>query len=182
MTESSVKPRLGVGTMVTHARFGLGRVLGYDNDAYVVGFKGNAVQSFLFTDPTLQVTAPAGDPELDRVKQAVREVLGDYGWLETELELGARWAGGTMKLIPGKTETQAKEVPIEAFFKKIVGVRDKLRVLEQKINAHPALPPEDKLDLQGYITRCYGSLTTFNALFADKHAQFVGQQGKDGCD
>jgi hypothetical protein len=96
-----------------------------------------------------------------------------------DLELGKRWVGGTLKLIPGKEDTQPKDVPIEMFFKKIIGIRDKLRVLEQKINANPALSSEEKLDLDGYITRCYGSLTTFNVLFSTKEGQFRGQAGKD---
>jgi superoxide dismutase len=77
-------------------------------------------------------------------------------------------------MTPGKEDTQAKEIPIEVFIKKIIGVREKLRVLEQKINNHPNLDAADKLELQGYITRSYGSLTTFNALFADKVSHFVG--------
>jgi hypothetical protein len=79
-----------------------------------------------------------------------------------------------MELIPGKEDTQPKEIPIEAFIKKIIGVREKLRVLEQKINNHPNLDAADKLALQSYPTRSYGSLTTFNALFADKVSHFVG--------
>ena len=78
-------------------------------------------------------------------------------------------------MIPGKPEVQAKEIPLEMFFKKVIGIRDKLRVLEQKINAHPVLTPEEKLELDGYITRCYGSLTTFNVLFNTKESQFRGQ-------
>ena len=92
-----------------------------------------------------------------------------------DLELGKRWVGGTLKLVPGKDETQAKDVPIEVFLKKLIGVRDRLRVLEQKLNSHPSLTPEEKLDLQGYITRCYGSLTTFNVLFSNRASWFVGQ-------
>ena len=88
---------------------------------------------------------------------------------------GQRWVGGTLKLVPGKDETQVKDVPIEVFLKKLIGVRDKLRVLEQKLNSHPSLSPEEKLELQGYITRCYGSLTTFNVLFSAKGSQFEGQ-------
>jgi hypothetical protein len=65
------------------------------------------------------------------------------------------------------------------FFKKLIGVREKLRVLEQKINNHPTLASEEKIELEGYITRCYGSLTTFNVLFAAKESQFHGQTGKD---
>ena len=106
-------------------------------------------------------------------------IATDLGWIDVELDLGRRWVGGTLKLIPGKEGTQAKDIPIEAFFKKILGMRDRLRVLEQKINAHPTLTPEEKLELDGYITRCYGSLTTFNVLFATGEGQFKGQGEKD---
>ena len=76
---------------------------------------------------------------------------------------------------PGKAEVQAKDVPIEVFFKKIVAIRDRLRVLEQKVNAHATLAAEEKLELQGYITRCYGSLTTFNVLFASEGGKIQGE-------
>ena len=87
-----------------------------------------------------------------------------HGWLDVDLELGKRWVGGTLRLIPWKEGTAPKDVPLEAFFKKIIGIRDRLRVLEQKLNSHPTLTAEEKLELQGYISRCYGSLTTFNVL------------------
>jgi len=119
------------------------------------------------------------DPQLQQIKLAVREVLGDYGWADAELEVSKRWIGGTLKIIPGKEETQVKEIPVEVFIKKIIGVREKLRVLEQKINNHPNLDAADKLELQGYITRSYGSLTTFNALFSDKLSHFVGSGNTD---
>ena len=127
----------------------------------------------------LAVEEPGGDPELARIVQAMREVLGDHGWLDVDLELGRRWVGGTLRLVPGRDDTQAKDVPIEVFLKKLIGVRDRLRVLEQKVNSHPALSGEEKLELQGYITRCYGSLTTFNVLFANRASWFVGQGEKD---
>ena len=87
--------------------------------------------------------------------------------------------GGTLRLTPGREGTQAKDIPIEVFFKKLIGVRDRLRVLEQKINGHAALSPEEKLELQGYITRCYGGLTTFNVLFGNRASSFVGQADRD---
>jgi superoxide dismutase len=105
-------------------------------------------------------------------------VLGDNGWVDIDTEMSKRWVGGTMRLIPGKEDTQSRDVPLDMFFKKIIGVRDRLRVLEQKINQHPTLTPEDKVELEGYITRSYGSLTTFNLLFAAKESQFKGQ-GKE---
>jgi hypothetical protein len=89
--------------------------------------------------------------------------------------MAPRWTGGTLRLIPGKAEIQAKDVPIEVFFKKIVAIRDRLRVLEQKVNAHATLAAEEKLELQGYITRCYGSLTTFNVLFASEGGRIQGE-------
>ena len=175
MTE---RPRFGLGTIVRHRDFGRGRVVAYDDDRYVIVFPGGDAKTVAFGFDGLDPQESAGDPELDRITQAVRAVLGDHGWLDVDLELGKRWAGGTLKLVPGR-EGQSKEIPIEAFLKKLVGIRDRLRVLEQKINSHPSLGAEEKLELQAYITRCYGSLTTFNVLFANRVSWFVGQSDKE---
>ena len=175
----SATPRFGLGTVVKHRDFGKGRVVAYDDDRYVILFAGGDTKIVAFGFEGVQADGSAGDPELDRIAQAMRQVLGDYGWLDVDLELGKRWVGGTLKLVPGKDDTQARDIPIEMFFKKLVGVRDKLRVLEQKINSHPSLAPEEKLELQGYITRCYGSMTTFNVLFGNRASWFVGQGDKD---
>jgi hypothetical protein len=176
----TAKPQFGLGSIVRHRDFGRGRVVGYDQDRYVISFPGGDVKMVAFAFDGMTADGSAGDPELDRIVQAMREVLGDHGWLDVDLELNRRWVGGTLKLVPGKDETQAKEVPIEVFLKKLIGIRDKLRVLEQKLNSHPSLAPEEKLELQGYITRCYGSLTTFNVLFSNRASWFVGQGVRDG--
>lgn len=170
-----MSPKLGLNTLVSHPMFGAGRIVGYEGDCYAVIFKGGDVKKVAFTFEAMTASASAGDPQLDMIRAAVREALGDYGWIDTELEMAKRWVGGTMKLIPGKEDTQPKDVPLEMFFKKLIGIRDKLRVLEQKINAHPILSAEEKIELDGYITRCYGSLTTFNVLFQAKESQFKGQ-------
>jgi hypothetical protein len=87
--------------------------------------------------------------------------------------LGERWQGGEVVLKPGRDDTQEKRIPLDVFFKKIIMIRDKLRVLEQKINTSD-LTESDKVQLQQYITGCYGTLTTFNVLFADRDDRFIG--------
>ena len=177
---SPARPSFGIGSVVRHAHFGGGRIVSYDGDSYVILFRGGETRRVPFAFPDLQAEGAAGDPELDRLKQAGREVLGDHGWIDVDLELGKRWVGGTLRLVPGKEGIQPKDVPLETFFKKLIGIRDRLRVLEQKLNSHPALAPEEKLELQGYISRCYGSLTTFNVLFGAAESQFKGQGDREG--
>ena len=98
---------------------------------------------------------------------------------ELEVPLAAKWEGGVIQLLPGKRELQGKEIPIDVLFHKIVMVRDRLRTLEQRINAHPKLSDAEKVEMQQYITRIYGSLTTFNVLFREKSDQFIGAKGDE---
>ncbi len=115
------------------------------------------------------------DMDIDQFRSVLREVLADELGV-ADVELGGRWQGGELVLKPGATDTQEKSVPIEAFFHKIVMVRDKLRVLEAKVNAHKGLGAEEKIQLQSYITACYGSLTTFNVLFAHREDSFSAKR------
>jgi hypothetical protein len=118
------------------------------------------------------------DMDQEEFRKVLREVLLDELGVR-DIELGDRWQGGELVLVPGKEGVQEKRVPIDNLFRKVVMIREKLRVLEQKINAHEKLDDNDRLQLQQYVTQCYGSLTTFNVLFKNKDDQFVGQAGKE---
>ena len=118
------------------------------------------------------------DMDKDEFKQILRDVIRDELGVG-DVRMAGRFVGGEIIIKPGKEGTQEKRIPIDALFSKIVSVRDKLRVLEQKVNAHPQLAPDEKVQMQQYVTACYGSLTTFNVLFADKSDNFVGQKGSE---
>lgn len=111
----------------------------------------------------------------EELMELFREAAGDV----SAPPLANKWEGGTIRLIPASAELQPKDLPIESLLHKVVMIRDRLRTLEQKINAHPKLTDGEKVELQHYITRSYGSLTTFNVLFKDKADQFTGQKGEE---
>jgi hypothetical protein len=113
------------------------------------------------------------DMTREEFAQAIREALRDEA---THVPIAPRWEGGTVLLKPGDAATQSKEIPLDGLFHKIVMIRDRLRVLEQRINAHEKLSDAEKVDMQQYVTRCYGSLTTFNLLFRDERDRFVGDK------
>lgn len=108
----------------------------------------------------------------DDLKTFLRELIAEE-FSPTPLALAAKWKEGQLILKPG-TEGQSKEIPLEIFFKKIIMIRENLRVLEQKINNHAHLGQEEKITLQSYLTKCYGTLTSFNILFRDDKDRFVG--------
>ncbi len=118
------------------------------------------------------------DMDIDEFRNVLRQVLSEQLGV-SETPLGSRWEGGEVILKPGTDDTAEKRIPLDAFFHKIVMVRDKLRVLEAKVNSHKRLSDAEKVQLQQYITACYGSLTTFNVLFAEREDGFVGARTKD---
>ena len=111
------------------------------------------------------------------VEKSLLKILRQWSDTTELVPLGDKWQNGLLLLQPADKTQKPKEIPVDIFFHKIVMLRDRLRVLEQQINAHKILSDEDKVNLQQYITRIYGSLTTFNVLFKNKEQWFVGEKG-----
>ncbi|MCB0515977.1 MAG: hypothetical protein R2798_00655 [Chitinophagales bacterium] len=171
---------LGVGSKVMHAYYGTGIIVENSLSDYSVYFKNRGAVDIPHADTRLQAITAKESPEqklsLREVKNTLREVLRQFGDLVEDVPLGEKWNGGMLILQPANPQLKPKEIPIETFFHKIVMTRDRLRVMEQKINTS-AIDDASKLELQQYITRIYGSLTTFNVLFADSEDYFKGTGG-----
>lgn len=162
------------GNLVRHDQFGVGRVEACDGPDCTVYFP-RLDRSERSAEEELQPLTEAEKTAYEMVKLAAFEVSRDE---LPRIPLGSRWQGGEVILKPGDAKLAAKSMPIETFFHKIVMVRDRLRVMEAQINGHKVLTDSEKVDLQQYITRIYGSLTTFNVLFKEKDDHFVGQKGE----
>jgi hypothetical protein len=175
---------LGVGTRLQHTQYGPGVIVGVKYAVYIIAFINHGIKEIDKTDTNLDEFIPADvSAEVETVSQvetSLLKILRLWSDVNELVPLGDRWQGGTMLLQPADKTLKPKEIPVEDFFHKIVMLRDRLRVLEQNINSHKKLSDEDKVNMQQYITRCYGSLTTFNVLFKDKEHWFVGDKsGKE---
>lgn len=171
------------GKVVYHSDFGAGRIVDIDSDRIVVNFIKTGVKMFSKEDAQDELSetpfddsGPRDDFSQNVLKEIFRKVLYEEGLIGAT-PLSAKWEGGEILLKPGKQDLQPKSVPVDVFFHKIVMIRNQLRILEQNINVSKNLSDREKVDMQQYITRCYGSLTTFNVLFADKEDCFVGARG-----
>ncbi len=175
---------LGTGTRLQHTLYGPGVITGIRYGTYLISFINHGVIEIDKSDANLDDIKPENvSEELEtnsEVEKSLLKILRLWGNVNEEVQLGDKWTGGTMMLQPKDTSLKPKEIPIEDFFHKIVMLRDRLRVLEQNINSNKKLTDEEKVNMQQYITRCYGSLTTFNILFKNKEHWFVGEKsGKE---
>ncbi|MBK7683242.1 MAG: hypothetical protein IPJ26_12610 [Bacteroidetes bacterium] len=173
---------LGIGSRVKHPEFGIGVVINVKPKTYTVVFneKGRLEISKSFNALEI-IDAVEADTDLisfSEVERVFTNIIKKHSDLQETVPLGNKWLGGKIILVPGQAGLQPKEVPIDAFFNKIIMLRDRLRVMEQRINASENLNEEEKINLQQYLTRIYGSLTTFNVLFKDDKDHFVGERGK----
>ena len=171
---------LGIGSRISHPKYGKGVVIQINAMTYTVMFIEEGEVKLKKDDPEIMLIEKV-DPDEDGVSLLDVElmmvrVLRKWGDVQEVIALGDRWQGGTLLLQPKDKSMKPKEIPIEDFFHKIVMLRDRLRVMEQRVNASKKLEEEDKVNLQQYITKIYGSLTTFNVLFRDKEDYFVGEK------
>ncbi|MEX2588622.1 MAG: hypothetical protein WD334_00365 [Chitinophagales bacterium] len=171
-----------VGTRVEHIKHGEGIVTKIEDGFLNIFFREVGDKEIAADFDGLKILELAGEApsglSLEEVEEALGNVLHQYSDISEVVPLGDKWKGGKLIIKPYDDDLQSKEVPAEAFFHKIVMVRDRLRVLEQNINSHSVLTDEEKVHLQQYITRAYGSLTTFNVLFKENRHQFKGSSSK----
>jgi hypothetical protein len=170
---------LGIGSRIKHPQYGKGVVIQVYTDSYEITFIDFGTKTILKSFAGLEVLDYVGSEidllSFEKVERIITKIIRKMSDIQEIVPMGTKWNGGIMTLQPGDRNLKPKEVPIEAFFHKIVMVRDRLRVMEQRINGSE-LTDEEKVNLQQYITKIYGSLTTFNVLFAEKDDYFIGDQ------
>jgi len=171
---------LGIGSRINHPEFGKGVVTNVSAKEYWVTFIENGLETISLND-TFEVIE-AAENEVDtisfsEVEKSLRDILKKWSDVSEIVPIGDKWKGGKLILEPGQSNLASKEIPIDTFFHKIVMVRDRLRVMEQKVNSSN-LDETEKIEMQQYITRIYGSLTTFNILFKSQTNHFVGEKSK----
>jgi hypothetical protein len=171
---------LHIGMKVHHPQYGVGVVRSLTEHTAEIAFD-DAPRTIAPASSDLQpaeATATLSElqiPLTNLIREAAHATVEALGLEKKDViveGLANRWQNGTLVMQPADASLQPKDVPLETFFHKIVMIRNNLRVLEQKVNASEKLSDADKFELQQYITRCYGSLTTFNILFKNKDDQF----------
>jgi len=168
---------LGVGSRVKHPAMGDGVIIklykiAYDVCFFTYGIKQVAKEYSEWE--VIDAIEPTKEISFTEAEKSLRKILREYSALDEIVTIGDKWKGGMMILKPGDESLKSKEIPIETFFHKIVMVRDRVRVMEQRINSSKLLADDDKVSLQQYITRIYGSMTTFNIMFKYKADHFKG--------
>ena len=177
--------QLGIGSRVEHPHFGRGVVVEVGSEFYTIWFKTQNGTKSIGKEFELKVLAKTeavaenNAITLADIELALNNILEQRLHEFQLVPMANKWNDGTLVLQPKDASLQSKEIPIETFFHKIVMLRDRLRLIEQKINSNKVLNDEEKVDLQQYITAIYGSLTTFNVLFKETHHQFKGVGGKE---
>lgn len=174
-----MKDNIGIGSRVVHPNFGKGVVINVRSDVFIITFIDSGYKEIPVTDDLQVLDEMVPDTDMVsayEVEKTLKRLLQRWSDITETVPLGDKWKNGKIVLQPANNTLSSKEIPIDQFFNKIVLIRDRVRVMEQRINSSN-LDNEEKVNLQQYITRIYGSLTTFNVLFKYKEDQFVGEKG-----
>jgi hypothetical protein len=172
---------LGVGSRVKHPAYGNGVIIRLNVAAYDVCFQTYGIKMVgkeYDKWEVIEAIPAAASVTYTEAEKSLMKILKTWSDVSQVVPLHDKWKGGTLIFKPNDPSLQSKEVPIETFFHKIVMVRDRIRVMEQRVNSSKNLSDEEKVNLQQYITRIYGSLTPFNVLFKYKENSFVGESAK----
>lgn len=170
---------LGISSRINHPEFGKGVVTNVTSKHYWVTFIDSGLETIEINSEFEVIEAAEDDVDtisFYEVENTLKSILKKWSDVSEVVNIADKWKGGKLIMQPGETNLKPNELPIDTFFHKITMVRDRLRVMEQKINSSN-LEEQEKIDLQQYITRSYGSLTSFNVLFKLKEHHFVGQKG-----
>jgi len=172
---------LGIGSRVKHKEYGAGVVTQVKSNSYIITFMDYGNREITRSYQGLEIIdllEPADDlVSFEMIELTLIKILRNYSDIQEVVPIAEKWSGGTLILKPSNMEHKPYEMPISTFFNKIIMIRDRLRVMEQKINTSN-LSDEEKIVLQQYITKSYGSLTSFNILFKNKSQSFVGEGAK----
>lgn len=170
---------LGIGSRVSHPAYGPGVIIGKEAVAYKVVFINHGLKHVGKQYKAWDIVEAIEDEKsvsFDEAEKALIKILQTWSDSGPVVEMDGKWNDGLLIIKPGNDNLKSKEIPIDVFFHKIVMVRDRLRVMEQRINSSSNLSDEEKVNLQQYLTRIYGSLTSFNVLFQQKDDYFVGDR------
>ncbi len=170
----------GIGTRLNHPEYGFGVVIQVKSNSYLITFQNQGTREILRSYDTFEVIDHMEQPDdlmsYETLELALIKVLRQFSDIQEDVQIADKWKGGKIVIHPGNTDLKGYEMPIQTFFKKIIMVRDRIRVLEQKVNSSN-ISEEEKISIQQYITRSYGSLTSFNILFKNKIDSFTGESG-----
>ena len=172
---------IGIGSRIKHHTFGIGVVIQIKYSSYTVTFIEEGIKEISKDTSHFEVIDKTFPPNelvsLFDIEKSFMQIIQRYSDIQENVQLGNKWTGGSMILKPGDKNLKEKVIPIDAFFHKIVMIRDRMRTLEQRVNASQ-MSDEEKVNIQQYITRIYGSLTSFNVLFKRQEDYFIGEKGE----
>ncbi len=176
------KKELGIGSRIRHKEYGDGVIIQSKLDYYLITFISTGTRKIAKSYEGLEIidALEAADDliSFEHVENSIINIIRRFSDIQETVNIADKWKNGKIIFEPGDKNLKGYEMPIDTFFHKIVMVRDRLIVMEQRINSEEKFDDAEKVELQQYITRIYGSLTSFNVFFKNKLDNFIGEKSK----